>query len=71
MSGMYALPLCVPINRAYRGVEFASLHALCACGICFFNPDVFDKSMKSLADKNNLTATFTDRLENIIGLFQN
>ena len=22
MSGMYALPLCVPINRAYKGVTF-------------------------------------------------
>lgn len=22
MSGMYALPLCVPINRAYKVVEF-------------------------------------------------
>lgn len=32
MSGMYALPLCVPINRAYRGVESGSA----ACVACMF-----------------------------------
>lgn len=33
MSGMYALPLCVPINRAYNGVECG----LVACIVCMLH----------------------------------
>lgn len=37
MSGMYALPLCVPINRAYKGVAFGLVTCvMCACKVCLF-----------------------------------
>lgn len=38
MSGMYALPLCVPINRAYKGgVAFGLVTCImCARKVCLF-----------------------------------
>lgn len=59
MSGMYAIPLCVPINRAYKGVKlgFGYMHHVCLIHLlmCIFTRTCSLKSLRSLTDKNCLT----------------
>ena len=56
MSGMYALPLCVPINRAYkRSCLYASVYYLL---FLLLAPTFFDKSLETLTLKQQIISFY-------------